>query len=286
MGQRHGVRIQAIDAAGNDYRIFAQIHGHMIALLPNGQVLWDRPVMILQDMYGEFLHDGPSFLVEDIDGDGRSEVVFSGVEWNETAGQLEMIVDAVDPDTGLSVNGNWPYRLPYERFSQIGKIHSGNFVDNPALPNARELIFFERGQSSTTWQGQMHIVDINANLVTATSAPIDLYAATIHIDVIDINGDGIDEIYLNPSSVMDKDGNEVLPIELLHYSSYAGSSQSSSKLDGDPEPEYLVYTRSVIGNQLTFNATVYDSDGLVMAGNWPRVLEPVTNLTPSYIVPL
>jgi hypothetical protein len=285
VGQRHGVRIQAIDAAGNDYRIFVQIHGHMIALLPNGQVLWDRPVMILQDRSDEFLHDGPSFLVEDIDGDGRSEVVFTGVEWNETAGQLDMIVDAVDPDTGISINGNWPYRLPYERFGQIGKIHSGNFVNDPVLPNARELIFFARGQFSKNWLGQMHLVDINATLVTATSAPIDLYAAAINMDVIDYNGDGIDEVYLNPSSIMDKDGNELLPIELLHYSSLRGSSQVSNRLDGDPLPEYLVYTLSNIGSQLTFNATVYDDNGLVMAGNWPRVLEQATNLAPSYIVP-
>lgn len=256
--------------ASGDYRVFVHTQGHFVSLRPNGQIVFDLPCSIEQDMNWEDDRFGPVFLVDDLNGDGTKEILVGCL--TRTQVQLHLL----KPD-GTAFNGNWPYSFPYASFDYtlFGKLQAAD-VDNDGR---KEVIFVKRsplprGGESRPPEGKLFVMNLDAQPLPGW--PVDLFSYSAAIQAGDVDGDGRADILVNGNRLYDSSGamKPGWPILQGTGGSWKGGFQIA-KLVADAASQVLVYDLQYDPESQS-DIYVLDArraDGTRYVGTWPVMLD-------------
>jgi hypothetical protein len=216
----------------------------------------------------------PTFAVGDVDGDGVKEIAVAGTRWESVAGGFEQWSDVyLLKADGTPYNSNWPIRFRV--------IDQGNFMSGvPAVylsdvtGNAdKEIIFYEQPinyhgiRDVDIRKGYLHVVNPSGQPVsTAWPKEFPESVAMLRIQVADLNGDGKNELLLEPGRVLKGDGSymagwdgpETMP---------GGSARMLNILTGTARPEVLQF-QNTPWSMPNYTVTLKNSDGSLVGG-WP-----------------
>jgi hypothetical protein len=275
-----------------DYRLFVHTDNHFVSLRPDGTILWDKPLQIEQDLNAEDQRFGPSFLIDDLDGDGIKEILVAGIVTTPTStGSVQEIQLQLLKADGTSYNSNWPRTSPYSGFGDwtlYGKLHAAD-VDGDGI---KEIIFVERTHPTTTAAAgsaagaKVHVVDLNGQPKPG-AWPVEVGGHWAALQVGDLDGDGRAEILVDNARLLGGTG-----LARAGWPATGGVNNTSEnggfqliKLDPAASVRqvlaYDVVTFPGSFDQV-FAVNVRNADGSQYPGSWPVYLERPTLRTDAW----
>jgi hypothetical protein len=176
-------------------RVFLQTSESVMALDRNGALVWERRPADYQSPYPWSFHSSPNMVIEDVDGNGRREVLFAVNEY--VSGIWKSRVVLLNAADGTAYNQNWPVEYVTPRDVGVGEVAVGDVMGD----SKKEIMFVELRRF---WYGipaeelaplKLHLLDINGQELWTHEFPIELQYVD-SVQVADIDGDGKDEILL------------------------------------------------------------------------------------------
>jgi len=244
----------------SDRRIFIHTDGHLVSLQPHGTILWDLPLRFEQDLLREDQRFGPSFLIDDLDGDGTKEILVCN------AGNI-LLLKA--DGTRYSQNSTFP-----SSHGGCGKLHAGDVNGD----GVKEVIFVKRSRPymDPPEEAELYVVGLNGQPFAGwpVALPGRCEAA---LQVGDVDGNGRADILVE--NIWLYGGNGQLrpgwPISNSFGNSSRGGFQLVELNPATPGSGLQILAYDLIGTWPggRYAVDVRKPDGAVYASRWPVYLD-------------
>ncbi|NIS79290.1 MAG: hypothetical protein GTO14_03510 [Anaerolineales bacterium] len=181
------------NGGGTEPRLFLHTDKSVMALDGMGSLVWERrPSGALRYPYSfDISHD---MVIEDVDGDGNQEVLFSVTELQDGWKTRVLLLNAED---GTPYNGNWPVEYDKPRDLSAGYVALGDVMgnSNPEILFLEPRNFYYGIPEEDLAPAKLHVLDLNGNGLWVHEFAIeDNWIGPL--ELVDLDGNGKDEIFL------------------------------------------------------------------------------------------
>ncbi len=283
-----GIVATDIDGSGQ-YRIFVHNKGSFLCLAADGTLLWEQPIRI-HTSATLYLQYPPTFLVEDLDGDGTKEIVIAsykgggGVAYPPGVSDNENYVLVLKADGSL-YNSNWPAIISTaDSHYFTGYIAAGDVNGD----GSKEIILNQHFAGVGGVYERLQILDLNGQQLAGWPTILNSgeYPEYWPLDapvVADIDNDGKAEIILDDMRMIYEDNSQAnpnwppAPPNEPVVDIYKNGGLQVRQLDGDNELEIIEYGTASLSGQARVTIDVREHDGTRLPGNWPAYLDAPIN---------